>query len=463
MAYTLNWTNPQIPDKASAISVPIASSVSNKASVTFTGKGFSNYGKIQQENIMHMLENFANTTAPSFATTGQLWYNSATNVLNVCTNGLTPSWKTIGGVNSAVQAPVSPNIGDLWFKPTGAASGFLYVYNAIGNNGGWAQVWPTIEIAAGREEFAYVKSLVDSMLGALDEGGAEITNVGHAAPNTYPEIVTLNDSQIVDNFGNDSNVLVGSDTSELLVDPTSNDWDMLLDAARFAISRIEAPTELANGISPVPFVVDGKQVDSRLLAFSTSSNRYPSLERRSNRRFGMVTLMRLYTETVNTLQIAVQGRYGIKGIDTSLSVNTSPHAGNTISVVFQNNNDLRKFFQSGGFIQIDATAPSSFGSISGANIGRFRISNDKVRAYDQTAIPALVAVPQKFGSDRRVSAISPSETASTALGGMTITAQRSTSSPQTTIVITLTGNTMPAHNVGIFTPADVSISGVSAV
>ena len=43
----------------------------------FLGKNYAGYGEVQNENFLHLLENFANTSAPPRAVLGQVWYDSA--------------------------------------------------------------------------------------------------------------------------------------------------------------------------------------------------------------------------------------------------------------------------------------------------------------------------------------------------------------------------------------------------
>ena len=43
----------------------------------FVGKNYAGYGEVQNENFLHLLENFANTTSPPKVVTGQVWYDSA--------------------------------------------------------------------------------------------------------------------------------------------------------------------------------------------------------------------------------------------------------------------------------------------------------------------------------------------------------------------------------------------------
>lgn len=182
MAYILQWTNPALPGKGTSISVPVASIVSDKASIKFTGKGAANYGKVEQENLMWLLENFANGTEPANPTVGQNWYDTTSKVFKVCTSTTPVAWKAIGGIaftDVGEPAPTTPDIGDLWFSRQGSSSAILYSYTGIGRYpqsgttvGGWEQVWPTPQIAAGREEYDLLYSMLNSLVGATSAGGS---------------------------------------------------------------------------------------------------------------------------------------------------------------------------------------------------------------------------------------------------------------------------------------------------
>ena len=51
------------------------------SSITFVGKNVSKFGEIQNNDFLHLLENFANTTEPANKLTGQLWFDKSSNVL----------------------------------------------------------------------------------------------------------------------------------------------------------------------------------------------------------------------------------------------------------------------------------------------------------------------------------------------------------------------------------------------
>jgi hypothetical protein len=81
-------------------------------SLTLIGKNYAGYGLFLNENYVKLLENFANTTEPLHARTGQLWYDSTNNILKVYSGSL---WKPISSSAAASSAPTGPVTGDLWW------------------------------------------------------------------------------------------------------------------------------------------------------------------------------------------------------------------------------------------------------------------------------------------------------------------------------------------------------------
>jgi hypothetical protein len=70
MAYTLNKSN------GGTLVVVDDGTVSSGFSITFVGKNASNYGRIQNENLVYLLENFAKPVQPLNPIQGQIWFNS---------------------------------------------------------------------------------------------------------------------------------------------------------------------------------------------------------------------------------------------------------------------------------------------------------------------------------------------------------------------------------------------------
>jgi hypothetical protein len=85
--------------------------------MTLVGKNYAGYGQFLDTNFIHLLENSANSTAPSAPLVGQLWFNTSTSILQVWKGAA--GWKNIGGSTAqASPGPSNNNTGDLWFDTT---------------------------------------------------------------------------------------------------------------------------------------------------------------------------------------------------------------------------------------------------------------------------------------------------------------------------------------------------------
>ena len=109
MSYTINLTD------GALFAVVADGTINTSSSVTLVGQNYAGYGAFLDTNFIHMLENFSNTTPPGAPLTGQLWWNSASNVLEVY-NGT--GWKTISSATAQGTAPTNNTTGDLWFNTT---------------------------------------------------------------------------------------------------------------------------------------------------------------------------------------------------------------------------------------------------------------------------------------------------------------------------------------------------------
>ena len=83
-------------------------------SLTFIGKNYSNYGSYAAENLLHLLENFANAQPPEHPIQGQLWYDSVEKVLKMNTDGSSVSWVPTSSVHKSVVEPSQALVGDIW-------------------------------------------------------------------------------------------------------------------------------------------------------------------------------------------------------------------------------------------------------------------------------------------------------------------------------------------------------------
>jgi hypothetical protein len=88
--------------------------LNSDTSVGLVGRNYVGYGEIQNENFLHLLENFASSGPPAKAIPGQLWFNLNQKILNVY-DGDTKSWNPVGSASISQSDPLTPINGQLWF------------------------------------------------------------------------------------------------------------------------------------------------------------------------------------------------------------------------------------------------------------------------------------------------------------------------------------------------------------
>lgn len=156
MAYTINLTN------GSILTTIADGTVNNTASsITLIGKNYAGYGTFLNTDMVHMLENFASTSAPTTPLTGQLWWDSAGN-LKVYTGS---TFRTLGTMTSSSSAPTGSVTGNSWWDNFNQQ---LYIYNGAS----WVLIGPAFTSNTGQS---------GTIVGTITDSGA--TN--HVAVNVY--------------------------------------------------------------------------------------------------------------------------------------------------------------------------------------------------------------------------------------------------------------------------------------
>jgi hypothetical protein len=91
----------------------------NSTSLNLIGRNYPNYGQIQNENFVRLLENFAQTTGnpPSKPVTGQLFYDITLQRLKVY-DGSAFNLVTGSAFSANTSAPTGAAVGDQWWDTT---------------------------------------------------------------------------------------------------------------------------------------------------------------------------------------------------------------------------------------------------------------------------------------------------------------------------------------------------------
>jgi microcystin-dependent protein len=133
MAYEINFT-----DSVNKGSITVEdNSINTETSLGFPGRNLSDYGKVLIEDLLHLLENFANNNPPNNPVEGQLWYDTTSGIdqLKVYDGS---QWVSAGGWKKAVSVPDAANstVGDVWIDTSNQQ---VYLYSGSG----WILVGPT--------------------------------------------------------------------------------------------------------------------------------------------------------------------------------------------------------------------------------------------------------------------------------------------------------------------------------
>lgn len=111
MAYEIRYT-----DTVNKGNIVVEDNTLNQeTTLSFPGKNYTGYGTAVSENFLHLLENFANSSAPDRPVEGQLWYDTTAGVDQLkIYDGTT--WIAASGVKKATNQPAVANssTGDLW-------------------------------------------------------------------------------------------------------------------------------------------------------------------------------------------------------------------------------------------------------------------------------------------------------------------------------------------------------------
>jgi hypothetical protein len=105
MAYTIIRPN-------GTITISDGGTNNSSTDLVLIGKNYAGYGQFLNENFVKLLDNFSGGTAPSAPVRGQLWWDSAKNILHVRN---ATGWKPLAVLTSDTSPPTNLVEGDLWW------------------------------------------------------------------------------------------------------------------------------------------------------------------------------------------------------------------------------------------------------------------------------------------------------------------------------------------------------------
>jgi hypothetical protein len=316
MAYQINLTDgtvfATIPD----------GQINTTSSMVLVGKNYAGYGEFLDENFIHLLENGANTTAPSSPLTGQLWWDKSANLLKVYNGSI---FKTISAATASSSAPTNNVIGDLWYDTVnqqlkvcsvgGTPGAFIVVGPAFSSVEGTTGAVPETILDSGAAPHFVTTLYVNNSRVAIVSKDAAFTP---AAPlNTvFPTIfngLTL--------WNSGSPVFGGTATNADLLD-SLNSTDFMRATANTAttgILRVQNDTGLFVGAANV-FTVNTTSTDANI---------------RSNISNGNLVLQANVGGTINNVaRVLGTGVFAVANsatVGTTLSVTGNTTAGNLIT------------------------------------------------------------------------------------------------------------------------------------
>ena len=134
MAYKINNTFGTL-----LVTLPDGTIDTTTTDLSLIGKGYAGFGEKLNENLIALLENFNNTSAPANKITGQLWYDQTNKQLNIYTG---VKWKPVGSSTNQITSPTNAVVGDQWFDTTNKQ---YYIYNGTS----WTLIGPTTVAGSG--------------------------------------------------------------------------------------------------------------------------------------------------------------------------------------------------------------------------------------------------------------------------------------------------------------------------
>ena len=144
MAYTINKTD------GSVLTTITDGTLDETTNISLPGKAYTGYGEVLNEDLVKLLENFANTSAnaPNKPITGQLFYDTTLDQMQVYDG---TQFKATAGTIVSATAPSYGAQGDLWYS-TNTSQSYAYTGSV------WTLIGPLNSTSTG----AYAERVTDN-------------------------------------------------------------------------------------------------------------------------------------------------------------------------------------------------------------------------------------------------------------------------------------------------------------
>jgi hypothetical protein len=139
--------------------------VDNTLDIKLIGRNYAGYGEVQNENMVHLLENFAGTSEPPRKVAGQIWYDSGSRKLKFFDG---TRFRTTGGAEIENREPSGLTVGDFWFNSDSnqlyawSGSGFTLIGPQAVENAGTTELKSEKVLSSDGVEYAVVKAIVNN-------------------------------------------------------------------------------------------------------------------------------------------------------------------------------------------------------------------------------------------------------------------------------------------------------------
>jgi hypothetical protein len=355
MSYKIDWQSNDaegMPGKA-AITLPNKTLNTTSTSLTLTGKGINNYGEIQQENFLHLMEHFSSGVPPQNPTIGQIWFNTAETILYM-------------RVDPAVVGPMHP-----LYHPQSPAA--------------WVQIWPDsgANTYAGLAEYNALGIEINRIIGLPSVFGSQ--------PDSAYEQWGWGQNDLVPIYDNVNTLAAGF--SPAIFPPVfdNNAWVILLSRLRKALRHVGISEMQA---SPIGFINDNRPFGPLGNALANDYNDYPAVGTLADykagwQNFGTATVQLHYANTLNSISSLIGGRFTASPLSTEMltlgtvsrSAPWTSSVSQSVSMTFATHDNARSYFNSGGTFAFNFNLASPGADMLSASWANF-LSNQSNLIFD---------------------------------------------------------------------------------